>query len=550
MAHVYNQAGNVAAAGLKFCPIQAVTKFPYKNVSRHAGEAISAEFFNNGKIFQRAWDLYYVWSPHFPSNKPLVFVTLDQFQALIAEVDRTFPSLLVRIPANSEEAGLIVGFGLHPSLRPRFLGRSNNREEFKSLEARAEEFEDAFEMYQPDERSLTTFKRYMEAAFDATKNKSKAIKERKREEKVVRQQDMGRQLKRAQRYLGLRARSASSDAQTPGLARSTSPMPRNYNVMSPSPFPFDGDVIFIAVDIESYERNHNIITEIGIATLDTRDLDGKPSGVVGKDWHRYIRARHFRIKDYLHLVNVDFVKGCPENFEFGESEIVAYTDSQKAVADCFKEPFSKPVHVDVSRTYGFEQKRNIIFLGHDTMQDVNYLRKLGYDPTNLPNLAEFLDTKAMYQSYSREVNPRSLGHILYELDLEGWSLHNAGNDAVYTVQAMLGICVRASEMMGDNANLRTSEREQVLHRNIDAARMEAEERVRDNAKGWSDDEDDDGGVPVKPQSSSNASLQRGRRASYGVGEVSSRMRGLAVGGSVNSSAQKKKIAWEEQDWCM
>ena len=39
---------------------------------------------------------------------------------------------------------------------------------------------------------------------------------------------------------------------------------------SPAPHPFDGDVIFICVDIESWERCHSKITEIGISTLDTR----------------------------------------------------------------------------------------------------------------------------------------------------------------------------------------------------------------------------------------------------------------------------------------
>ena len=47
----------------------------------------------------------------------------------------------------------------------------------------------------------------------------------------------------------------------------------------------------------------------------------------------------------------------------------------------------------------------------------------------------------MYRALRREQNPKNLGGILADLDLAGWSLHNAGNDAVYTLQAMLGIAL-------------------------------------------------------------------------------------------------------------
>lgn len=116
---------------------------------------------------------------------------------------------MVSIPVNAEDLGLVVDFPLHPSLRPRALGRPATRDQFKALEDKAAELEDASEMYPPDECSLRAFKVSMEAALDATKNKSKAAKDKKREDRVVRQKDMSRQFKRAQRYLGLRPRSSS-----------------------------------------------------------------------------------------------------------------------------------------------------------------------------------------------------------------------------------------------------------------------------------------------------------------------------------------------------
>jgi hypothetical protein len=61
---------------------------------------------------------------------------------------------------------------------------------------------------------------------------------------------------------------------------------------------------------------------------------------------------------------------------------------------------------------------------------------------NLSNLQEFVDTSNMWQALKRDANPRNLGSVLAELDIVGWNLHNAGNDAVYTLQAMIGISVK------------------------------------------------------------------------------------------------------------
>ena len=57
----------------------------------------------------------------------------------------------------------------------------------------------------PD-RTLEAFKAMIEDGFDAAKNKSKALREKKAALRVVQQGNMVKHLKRAQRYLGLRPR--------------------------------------------------------------------------------------------------------------------------------------------------------------------------------------------------------------------------------------------------------------------------------------------------------------------------------------------------------
>jgi DNA polymerase III alpha subunit (gram-positive type) len=127
-----------------------------------------------------------------------------------------------------------------------------------------------------------------------------------------------------------------------------------------------------------------------------------------------------------------------------ESEFIALKDAAKVIASCFKPPFSK----SDSTVENQEQdgpKRNIVLLGHDTSADINFMQQLGYDVHNLSNLLEIADTASMWRYLKRETNSRNLGMILYELDITSWHLHNAGNDAVYTLQVMIAIAIKHIE---------------------------------------------------------------------------------------------------------
>lgn len=105
---------------------------------------------------------------------------------------------------------------------------------------------------------------------------------------------------------------------------------------------------------------------------------------------------------------------------------------------CFKHPFSEPDVEPIDEN----PKRSVILVGHDIDADINFLRTIGYDVHNLSNLQEVADTATMWKYHKRETNPRNLGSVLAELGLETWFLHNAGNDAVYTLQAMVGIAIK------------------------------------------------------------------------------------------------------------
>jgi hypothetical protein len=149
-------------------------------------------------------------------------------------------------------------------------------------------------------------------------------------------------------------------------------------------------------------------------------------------------------------------------------------------------------------------------VGHDLSADISFLQKVGYNVHNLSNLQETADTASMWRYIKRDINPRSLGSILAELDITGWNLHNAGNDAAYTLQAMIKIAIKHLQDREKDKNSKEQEiKDRIAEyvsfplfdfvidtgRSVKEATMAAWEREQ----GWSSSgENSDGGAPVIP----------------------------------------------------
>jgi hypothetical protein len=364
----------------------------------------------------------------------LVLVRESQVDTLLGEINSRL-KLGLKITASQRREGFISRFPDHPDCRPRYLGRSCSRDDYDNMLRNAPDssFRPAGEPSQgpPDSGTLEQFKKMMEELWDVQKKKKdNASRAKRQQDRMGKQMSMVDQFKRSQRYLGLRSAEA---VRQNGTLQTIDPS-------FPAPFAFEKSAVFVCVDVESYERAHYKITEIGIATLDTRDLVGVAPGEDGVAWRQKIKGRHFRINENRHLVNHEFVPGHPDGFDFGESTFIDLKDAPVRVAACFNPPFG--LHAsntdvdDISnllQTLDLSEKRNIIFLGHDTLGDVRYLQQLGYDPMKVENIIEAMDTAKIYQAWRRDSQPTSLGRILVDFDIIGWKLHNAGNDAMYTV---------------------------------------------------------------------------------------------------------------------
>lgn len=209
--------------------------------------------------------------------------------------------------------------------------------------------------------------------------------------------------------------------------------------------------VLVAIDVEAWERDNNKITEIGISTLDTAKIPAKEEldlleSMSALDMSSFpdptkmprtkadaivelIKYRHLLIYEHRHLRNGQFVSDAADKFDFGVSEWVSLADVPRILGECL-------------RFYDADgNKRKIMIVGHDTNQDLQYLRITGYDVWNIKDL-EVLDTASLHKAVMHDAESRSLAKVLNDVNVLYWNLHNAGNDAAYTLQAFVRLADR------------------------------------------------------------------------------------------------------------
>ena len=434
------------------------SSFPRKVSPLDWHAAYLVQEYNSLLIRTNVSSRFYIHTRLDSTQKPLLLIPQAEVQQLFHDIGEAF-DIFAPFPDVVRDPGFQVDFVEEGSPRPRYLGRLTNETSIQDLEMNIPpQGSAAEEPEQVEDRSLAAFRRKMEDSIQSGKNK-KPNKAKKRLDRIGVKKAWCAQLKRSQCYLGLRNRGNvnredflgdpnmswedSQKAQEAYEIAAGIKMPP-LDTSLPVPHRFDRNVVFVCVDVEAFERAHNKVTEIGICTLDTLDLIKLPPGAGGVEWMKQMRCRHFRIAEYSHLNNTDFVTGCADKFEpeFGVSEWISIKEAPYVTATCFRPPYSeKGKYIpyppnqsqslsDASRVKndevsGLGQKRNIVLVGHDTSADIEYLRQIGYDVGNLSNVVEAIDTALLYRAYKHEHETRKLGMILLELGLTGWNLHNA-----------------------------------------------------------------------------------------------------------------------------
>ena len=201
------------------------------------------------------------------------------------------------------------------------------------------------------------------------------------------------------------------------------------------------DAVLICIDCEAYEFNQDKVTEIGVAVLDTKNIKSKPTS----EFMSELKYTHYRIRDHSRLLNRRFVKGCEENFNFGETAWINLADAGTVLSRIFSDPTQLHQAADLEVVME-DAKRNIILVGHGLSSDKGYMDRLGFNPMTSINVIRSFDTQVVAGG-TKKVQI-ALWRLLSYLDIQAVNLHNAGNDAAYALQALVVMALKDFEAPG------------------------------------------------------------------------------------------------------
>jgi hypothetical protein len=275
-------------------------------------------------------------------TQPIILVPTEQFVHFLNLINKTLNIQLTLPTGGGGNSPFRVSFENNGTPRPRYLGRSGNLNMIENLKNNipSSDFKlnnEPRAVRTPSDRSIAVFQAKVTLLSQAQKGKKVASKEKQRKERIAKQQGWRQSVKRVQRYFGLReivqvredqhaaiqASSATSDFTymdndvITNAAAAQIPQEIAFHPEKAARFSQESNVVFVCVDVEAYEHNTRLITEIGIASLDTSDIKSLIPGDGGENWMTKIRARHFRINEHKHMNNTEFVSGCADKFEFG-----------------------------------------------------------------------------------------------------------------------------------------------------------------------------------------------------------------------------------------
>ncbi|PHH72533.1 hypothetical protein CDD80_4471 [Ophiocordyceps camponoti-rufipedis] len=397
--------GDTLDRDVEFCPWKAITAYPNMFIGK-TNRPRASPYFDN-ILEERCWDFFYLHDPRKKGERPHLFVQTAQFEDFLAAINRTLQTALT-IPIGNNNKKFCIVFGSDNTPRPRFLLQSDGKDSLSKVswpemfDSDVQSYKKASPMAQDDFDSALKFSTVKSS------DKSKKAEDRARKRALQRHSMM----QQAQSFLGLGENGSKT-------------LP----------------VVFVCIDVEALETPPHHISEIGIAILDTARTRRNPPDAGGSGWWQFIEAHHLRTKEFSGMVNHKYVMGCPEAFDFGTSDF----PTKDQLVDAVKK---------ILQPY-MDKDKGLVFIGHDTASDVRYLSQIGLEVLDLPGMLCEIDTKALHQAWRDSEDSRSLEAVLADLNIPNKNLHNAGNDAVFTMRAVLGLALEQlrkveAELKGDD----------------------------------------------------------------------------------------------------
>jgi hypothetical protein len=209
------------------------------------------------------------------------------------------------------------------------------------------------------------------------------------------------------------------------------------------------DALFVSIDLEVsrderskllQSRHRPLIKEYGVAILDTRDIGRFTER---SDLHQLISTRH-----YSHYSTRQLGRRRPPV----TTRECTFANTNQVGQDEFPSIIAKSLRVRDGTCV-----RNIAIVGHSVKHDLRIFQRLGIDVPSIAPLVIILDTHNMARDILGPTSTRlsgrapisslTLAAVLAEIGCHHGEneLHNAGNDATYTLFALIALAIRSSQ---------------------------------------------------------------------------------------------------------
>lgn len=170
----------------------------------------------------------------------------------------------------------------------------------------------------------------------------------------------------------------------------------------------------LSFDIEAWEQNTNNILEIGMSIYDPRNQKGALIPI--------FKNIHIVVEEFENCHNGRFVPDRKNKFMGIDSIKMKLNDIRYFIQGIID--------------YYHSTNLALCFVGHSLEGDLTWLRSMGVD---IPNTCE-IDTHTIFQYSRMKDQPTNLSSALLKVDIPHGYLHNAGNDAYYTLLLAFKLC--------------------------------------------------------------------------------------------------------------
>lgn len=183
-------------------------------------------------------------------------------------------------------------------------------------------------------------------------------------------------------------------------------------------------IVFVSIDFE-YKCTNKDLTEVGLSILDTANvvIPETPTSPLeyAAAFAEHIKSHHLRVAEHHLWINTFPLGSDPAGFspEFGKSK---------------KVPARYLVERMRSIMWRTGWKREYVLVGCALENERGTLERLGF---NLASFTYEVDIQQEDRSIRHDNHHGSLGKICGKLGLAAQNIHNAGNDARYTLECML-----------------------------------------------------------------------------------------------------------------